>query len=365
MQMTPTLFRYLGRQFIINFLALFLVLICVIYLFDTVELLRRATTKPDIGFGFITRLSILKLPEVGQQIFPFAILFSAMFTFWRFSRRSELVIMRSAGFSVWQFLMPALLGAFAIGVVKITIINPVSALLLSRYETLESQYLKGQDSLVDISENGLWLRQTDPAGGYIIIHSKNLNATTWLLKDVIVFFFDNNDSQRFRIDARRAQLGQGYWDLQDVVVNRPQQAPQSVSNYRLPTELTAQKIEETFASPTTMSFWHIPGFIKTLEETGFSAVRLRIHYQSLLAQPLLFCAMVLLAAAVSMRPPRQQGALMMIVAGIFIGFFIFFLDSFLQAFGVSQKLPVYLAAWTPAIISLLLGIATLLHLEDG
>lgn len=363
--MTSTLFRYLGRQFIMNFLGLFLALLCVVYLFDTVELLRRAAAKPDIGLGFIARLSILKLPDVGQQIFPFAILFSGMFTFWRLSRRSELVVMRSAGFSVWQFLMPALLGAFAIGAVKIAVINPVSALLLSRYETLESQYLKGQDSLIDISENGLWLRQTDPAGGYIIIHASNLNATSWAIKNVIVFFFDSDDGLRLRIDAESGTLNDGHWSLRNVIVNRPQQPPQAAAAYRLPTELTAQKIEESFASPQTMSFWHIPGFIKTLEETGFSAVRLRIHYQSLLAQPLLFCAMILLAAAVSMRPPRQQGALIMIVTGILIGFFIFFLDSFLQAFGVSQKLPVYLAAWTPAIISLLLGIATLLHLEDG
>lgn len=365
MQMTSALFSYLSRLFVMNFLALLLVLLSVVYLFDTVELLRRAAARPDITLGLMARLSVLKLPDVGQQIFPFAILFSAIFTFWRLTRRNELIIIRSAGFSVWQFLLPALLAAFAIGVVKITVINPVSALLLSRYETLESQYLKGQDSLIDISENGLWLRQTDNDTGYVIIHAQNLNAQLWTLRDTIVFFFDNHDKLRFRIDAQNAQLNDGYWDLQTVVVNKPQEPPQTAPNYRLPTELTAQKIEESFAPAATLSFWHIPGFIKTLEETGFSAVRLRMHYQSLLAQPLLFCAMVLLAAAVSMRPPRQQGTLFMIIAGVLIGFFLFFLDSFLQAFGVSQKLPVYLAAWTPAVISLLLGIATLLHLEDG
>lgn len=364
MRMTPTLFGYLGRQFLGSFLFLFAVLLAVIYLFDTVELLRRAAAKPEITFGFIARLSVLKLPDAGQQIFPFAILFGAMFTFWRLTRRHELVVMRSSGFSVWQFLMPALLGALAIGVVKVTVINPVSAVLLARFETLESQYLKGQDSLVNISENGLWLRQSD-GPGYVIVHGANLDAENWVLRRVIVFFFDSNETLRLRIDAQAAALRPGYWELSDAVVNRPQAPPERVALYRLPTELTAQKIEETFSSPATLSFWHIPGFIRTLEETGFSAVRLKIYYQSLLAQPLLFCGMILLAAAVSLRPPRRQGTMTLIASGVIIGFFIFFLDSFLQAFGVSQKLPVLLAAWTPSILVLLLGVAALLHMEDG
>ena len=55
----------------------------------------------------------------------------------------------------------------------------------------------------------------------------------------------------------------------------------------------------------------------------------------------------------------------MIGLGVAIGFFIFFMESILQAFGISQKIPVYLAAWTPAIVSLLMGTSALLHMEDG
>ncbi len=47
------------------------------------------------------------------------------------------------------------------------------------------------------------------------------------------------------------------------------------------------------------------------------------------------------------------------------GFLLYFLSNFVFALGLSGKLPVILAAWTPAGISLTLGVASLLHLEDG
>jgi lipopolysaccharide export system permease protein len=80
---------------------------------------------------------------------------------------------------------------------------------------------------------------------------------------------------------------------------------------------------------------------------------------------LLFAAMVLLAAAVSMRPPRSGGALSLFAAGILVGFVIFFMSSFLQALGASHQLPIFLAAWAPALISMLLGLSVMMNLEDG
>jgi len=75
--------------------------------------------------------------------------------------------------------------------------------------------------------------------------------------------------------------------------------------------------------------------------------------------------MVLLAASVSMRPPRARGTLMLVVAGIVIGFFFFFSSSFLQALGASRQIPPLLAAWAPALIAFMLGVSAIMTLEDG
>ena len=115
-----------------------------------------------------------------------------------------------------------------------------------------------------------------------------------------------------------------------------------------------------------MSFWDLPGFIRLLEESGFPAQRHRLHFNVLLARPFLLCAMVLVAATFSLRMQRRGGATLMIVGGVDqrVSCCISCPTSSSRS-GLSAKIPVALAAWTPTGVSLIFGASMLLHLEDG
>jgi len=47
------------------------------------------------------------------------------------------------------------------------------------------------------------------------------------------------------------------------------------------------------------------------------------------------------------------------------GFVLYFFSDVVFALGLSDSIPVALAAWTPSGVATLLGLTTLLHLEDG
>lgn len=366
MKITPTLSRYLARAYFFNMLFLLFALMAVIYLFDTVELIRRASKHADVPLGLVLQMGLLKLPEVGQVLFPFAILFSAMFTFWQLTKRYELIVVRASGFSVWQFLAPVLGVAVVVGVLQMAVINPISALLIGKFEQLESRYLERDDNQIAIFKEGLWLRQgAGEDNSYVILHAARISQPDWTLNDVTVLFFDRDDGFLKRLDAKSANLESGRWLFEGVKIYKPGREDEKNRFYALPTRLTIADVEDSFSSPETMSFWRLPGHIQTLEETGFDASRLRVHYHNLLSQPLMFAAMVLLAATVSMRLPRFRGAATLLGIGIFIGFFVFFMSSFLQALGASQQIPVILAAWSPALICFLLGLSVMMNLEDG
>jgi lipopolysaccharide export system permease protein len=160
-------------------------------------------------------------------------------------------------------------------------------------------------------------------------------------------------------------LQPGRWRFDGATVfgaDRVAGAPQSLD---FPTELTPERIENSFASPDTLSLWALPEFITVLENAGFSAIRHRLHFQSLLALPLLAIAMALLAAGFSMRSARRGGVARMIAGGVSAGFALFVLDKITSEFGEAGSLPVVLAAWAPAGAGFLLAAALLLHLEDG
>ena len=77
---------------------------------------------------------------------------------------------------------------------------------------------------------------------------------------------------------------------------------------RFPTTLTLANLQDSLVSPQAIGFWDLPKFITILEDAGFSAVRHRLHLHRLLATPLLLCAMVLMAAALTLRLTRSAGA---------------------------------------------------------
>ncbi len=366
MKFSPTLNRYMAAHYTRNLALGLLILLGVVYLFDTVELLRRASKRDDVPFSLVIEMGLLKLPEVGQIMFPFAILFSAIFTFWQMTRRYELIIVRAAGLSVWQFLTPVLGVAVGAGIIMTTLINPLGSMLLGRFDQLESTYLNAEVPQISLLQEGLWLRQESTGEGHVILHAGKVKLPEWELQDVMALFFNQKGDFARRIDAGSAQLGDGQWVFRDVISNTVgQPGSEKIPLVALATTLTTAKIEESFAEPQALSFWKLPAFIHTLETTGFDSVPIKVHFQSLLAQPLLYAAMILLAASVSLRPPRFRGAFALAALGVGIGFMVFFLSSFLQAMGATHQIPVLLAAWAPALVSFLLGLAVMLNLEDG
>ena len=355
---------YLMRVYIVNFLIFLLGILAIIYLFDTVELLRRAAKAGDVPLSLTLVMGLYKLPEIGQLVFPFAILFSAMFTFWQLNRRHEITILKSAGFSAWQFIMPLILVAVLIGTVKITLINPMGSFFITQYEKLENDYLEKESNLIMLSKQGLWLRQ-EHNGGKAILHANKIELPSWQLNDVMVLFFSSENNFMRRIDSKTAKLETGQWIFENATSNTLGQLPEKADLLSMATDLTINDLEESFADPETISFWKLPNYIKVLEATGFDATNVKIYFQKLLSDTLLFAAMILLAASVSLRPPRSRSDLIMALFGVGIGFILFFGSSYLQALGASGQIPIYIAALFPAIIAMMGGVTAIMFLEDG
>ncbi len=366
MTASRTISFYILRQFLVWFVIMFATIVAVIMLIDAVELLRRGSGREEATFSVITSMALLRTPFLAQEAVPFAVMFGGIFTFLRLTRNHELVVLRAAGVSVWQFLTPALIAAVALGIVNISVVNPLSAVLLSQFEELEGRYLTGRSSLLAVSAEGIWLRQNSGDGsGQTVIHAERVQPDELKLEQVIVFQFAGDDKFTGRIDAESALLLNGRWELSEAWLTRPGRAGVFVAKQELATDLTPDKIQESFASPDTVALWNLPRFIKVLEETGFSPVAHQLQLHSLLAEPVLLAAMVLIAAVFSLRLTRRGGTIILVGAGVLAGFFLFLLTNVIQALGLGASVPVILAAWTPAGVSMLVGITFLLHLEDG
>lgn len=373
MRFPLTLSMYIGKKFLISIGIAFGAVLFIAALADFVEIIRRTAEKTHIPFGIVLEMAVMKLPSMGEQIFPYAMLIGSMMALTRLTKSHELIVARAAGVSVWQILQPAVILSFSLGVFVIMLYNPIASSMIARFDTLESRYIEGRSSQLAVSGSGLWIRQIEHNGsvmnntpiGEYIIHAERVVQKDMGLQDVVIFTYDRAGKFIGRVDAARAQLTSKMWRLENAILSAPEQLPMTHAIYQLPTELSIAQIQDSFADPDTLSFWQLTSFIDTLENAGFSALRHRVHWHAILATPLLFFGMVLIAAVFSLRLHRKGNVALLLTSGALIGFTVNFMKEIFYAFGYAGTLPVALAAWSPPIIVLLAGTALLLHLEDG
>ena len=370
MSLVLTLSLYITRQFALWVTAMLLALTGLVSLFDFLELLRRSASRPEAGFGIVAEIAALRLPYIAMQILPFAILLGGMLCFWRLTRSSELIVARASGVSVWQFLAAPTFCAFLFGALATMVGSPLSSVMFARADAMDGTYLRGGAGPLALNGGQLWLRQSDrmlaPQGVAIIhAHDVALKGKQLTARDVSVFRLDSKDRLLARIEASKAELDSGVWHFDNARSIRPEQAPEATHQLTLPTDLTVSRVQDSFAPPDTLSVWALPGFISLLDRSGFSSIRHRLHFQSLLALPLLAATMALVGAGFSMRPARRGGVARMIGGGVAAGFALFMISKVAEEFGQSGALPVVLAAWAPTAAGLMMALALLLHMEDG
>ena len=261
--------------------------------------------------------------------------------------------------------MPALAVAIVIGILTVTVATLVSSKMFAEFSAMEARYVKDQPAELAVSENGLWLRQGDEKG-QSVIHSLRIADQGEHLDNVTVFLFGANDKFAGRIDANSAQLVEHFWLMKNAFVSDVNSnAVRHYDTYKLATTLDPQQIQDSFQAPETLSFWELPGYIRSAKAAGLSPRYDLLYLYSLYALPALFAAMVLMGASFALRSAREGGTAKIMLFSAAAGFSVFFFQDLTVVLGRVGTVPVLLAATAPAIASLLIGMTLVFSREDG
>jgi lipopolysaccharide export system permease protein len=361
--MIGTLPRYFGMRFLTTLVAVLLGVFALVILLDYVEQMRRMSDVPNLSAMQVAKISLFRVPQIAERILPFCVLIGAMSCYLGLSRRLELVVSRAAGMSAWQFTMPAIVVALAVGVLATTVYNPVAAILQEKAKRLEAE-ISGSTEGLQATVNGFWVAQRSNNGQSIINAVGSREQGVFLTK-VSAFVFDQSNHFLERVEANTAVLESGHWRLEDARIYSPGAPPVERESYLLATNLTPEQVRETFSTPETVPFWQLPYFIDMAERAGLTAAGYRLQYQKLLARPFMLAAMVLLAAAFSLRFFRFGGVQKMVLGGVASGFLLYIMSKLTDDLSKAELLTPMIAAWMPAVIGGMTGFVALLYQEDG
>jgi lipopolysaccharide export system permease protein len=357
-----TLGFYIAQRFLTMISGVFLTIYMLIFTLDFVELMRRAGDAKDASAGIMATLAFYRAPSIAEQVLPFAVLFGAMGALLGLSRKLELVVARAAGVSAWQFLQPGLLVGLLLGITAITMFNPVAATFKERAANLEAKIFAKSGR--ETSDKVLWLRQKS-IDGQAVIRAISATEQGRQLNQVAFYNYDNTGRFIERVEALKAVLNDGYWQLSEARVVSTLDEPQSYASAVIATNLEVEQVRRSFTPAEQVSYWDLPEVIDRTEKAGLDATRYRLQQAALTARPLLMIAMILVAATVSLRFFRFGGIARMVLGGVIAGFVLYVATELTEDLGANGIIAPAMAAWLPAILGSLLGVLVLLHLEDG
>jgi lipopolysaccharide export system permease protein len=347
-------------------LIAFLVITAVELLVDFVSVSRDVGARVDISPSEVLALTLMKAPSVLLVLLPFVFLFGTLAAFVGLNRRSELIAMRAAGISAWRFIFPAAVAAFGCGIIAATIFNPAASALNSRYEKVRADLMK---NYLAGAPKEVWLRQGSDRR-QVVIHARSQTQSDGVvLHGVSVFFYtvDRQGVPQFdrRVEAKDARLSPEGLVLTDVNSARPGGFAEHSDSLTLPSAVHDPTGLLRNSSAEEVSFWDLPAAIRRAKDAGLTSTAYQLQLEQLIATPVLYSAMAVLAAAFSLRLMRLGGLAGLAGSGVALGFGFFFFNEVCGALGRSGIIPTYAAAWAPPVLALLSGLTLLCYTEDG
>ncbi len=310
-----------------------------------------------VPLSLVARYYATQIPQVLIILLPVSLLLSLLFALGRMSRANEIVSMLTAGVSLPRVLLP-LIGIGLLTVAATMALNyslaPHAELarktFLSEAQSRPGRYIQGQ----------IFRNRTDLRTWFI----QNFLQRTNTFNNVQVLQQDANDNIVTNYIAARAffRPETKAWELENAKVVHYDHSGNIVEEHIYP----SLKIEHWSETPFRLGsaneraeFLSLPELREYLRfNADFPHTLLapfRTHLQYRLALPWTCLVVVCIAAPLGIGYSRR-GVLSSVAAAVILVFSMNFLVHLFLALGEGDRVPAWIAAWTPNIVFAAIGL---------
>ncbi len=301
---------------------------------------------------------LLILPSHFADAFPVIALVGAVMGLSMLNHHSEMVVIRTQGYSLLKISALVLITAFGLSVCVLGIQEWIAPQAKQRAEIQKALLRSGGQAIE--SRYGFWLRA---AGDFvhidkILYNGELLGITRYTVLD------DELKALRY---AQRARYESGEWKAQGVWLTRFE-AGAPVSNAVLHEERWSPFLKPEFLSvvsvnPEDLSLSGLKSYIRYRKKNGLYAEQYELALYQKVLQPLTVLVMVFLAIPFVFGAHRSAHRSVSLVLSTLIGLSYFLLNKISGAMVQFYELPVILGAVGPGFFFMVLGFFLMYHRE--
>ena len=351
--------KYLAKEFfkiVINTSLTFFCLGFVLNLFEEINFFKDL----EVGINIPIILSVLFVPSLLYNMFPFVVLISGIWFFLKIKKTDEIIALKVSGISNFSIIIIPSIVSIILGILIITAFNPITSVLVKKYEIIKGSYEKDQEYLAAITVNGIWIKEKN-INKNNIIRSSNLNNEN--LIRVTIYEFDKENNFVKRIEAKSANISSFNWILKDVTIIDADgnYLSSNISRLDYISMYDIQKIKSLYSNLDTISFWNLKNEIQLLEARGYSTREMEAKFQRSLAFPFFLLSMVLLSGVCTLGMTFKENNWSYVFIAIITSVLIFYFNDFSAALGKTEKLPIVISVWMPIVIIFIFSGVGVIH----
>ena len=349
--------RYIIQEYLKSLLVVIAVMLSIIILMNLLDEFNFFKTKKELKFIYFIMLSVLRIPNVLVNLFPFIVLFGGIVFYLKIYNHNEVISLRVAGYSNIQIILIPALTSFFLGYLIVFLIVPFSSSFLRYYEEFKSDYNETKN-LVFLNETGIWILDKGEKDKNIIRIEK-INRDFSKFEKITIYNYNNNNDFIKRIDADEGTINNQIWELNKVYIinaNKKKNNESFLKSFKYETKLNINSIKNIYKNTETTSLFDIKKEILLLEDKGYSSVDLKIRYQKLISFPIYLLAMSILSGLMIINLGKTSNYLKYGVYGVIISIIIYFLNDLSITIAKSGIISVDFSVWIPIFLIILINL---------
>jgi lipopolysaccharide export system permease protein len=355
--MLKSINRYIINEYIKSLFVVIAVMLSIILLINLLDEFNFFKSKKDLKFIFFIIFTILKIPNVLINLFPFIILFGGIVFYLKIYNHNEVISLRVMGYSNIQIILIPALTSFVIGYIIIFLIVPFSSSMLRYYEDLRSNYDETKN-LVFVNETGIWILDKNDKEKNIIRIEK-ISRDFSAISQVTIYNYDSSNNFIRRIDATDGFIKDKNWQLNKVYIvssNKKNNKENFLNNYNYISNVNISELKNVYKNTDTTSLLDINKEMSILEDKGYSTIDLRIRYQKLISFPIYLLAMSILSGLMIINLGKTSNYLKYGSYGVIMSIIIYFLNDLSITIAKSGIISVDFSVWIPIFLIILINL---------